>query len=82
MDPAETVTETPSEQAFRLLGGAPGIKRRFNISLQAAGKWKKLIPPDRCVAVSDITGVDLRALLTQNKPDQVEPCTALSLPPP
>ena len=53
----ETSVETAHERAFKLLGGAPGIKRSFGISLQAAHKWAKRVPVDRARKVSELTGV-------------------------
>lgn len=54
---------TPTVRAFRLLGGAPAIRDRFGISLQAAHKWQAQIPPKRVLEVERLTGVskhDLR----------------------
>lgn len=49
--------KTPHERAFVALGGAPGIKREFGISLQAAHKWARRIPVDRARKVETLTGV-------------------------
>ena len=57
MDCPELVHETPAEKAFKALGGAPGIKRRFKISLQAAHKWRVRIPASHAREVGNITGV-------------------------
>ncbi len=49
--------KTPHERAFAALGGAPGIKRVFGISLQAAHKWARQIPVGRARKVESLTGV-------------------------
>jgi len=50
------------QRAFQALGGAPGIKRQFGISLQAAHKWVRRIPVDRARRVELITGVSAAEL--------------------
>jgi len=50
-------TASAHERAFRALGGAPAIRDRFGISVQAAHKWATRIPVNRARVVEALTGI-------------------------